>query len=116
MQKHSNVWELLGQFSLACCLDRHLRGCHPVTATFACDNTSAEAAHLKALSTSAGMCHVLSAFFVSNVFTTWIFRYNISLVLPKVLQNSIHPLILPDDSRARACSQENTGKASDCDL
>ena len=37
-------------------------------------------------------------------------------MLPKVLQNSIHPLILPDDSRARACSQENTGIASDCDL
>ena len=64
MQKHINVWELLGQFALAYCLDRHLLGhCHPVTATFACDNTSAEAAHLKALSTSAGMCHVLSAFF-----------------------------------------------------
>ena len=64
MQKHINVWEVLGQFALAYCLDLHLRGrCHPVAATFACDNTSAEAAHLKALSISAGMCQVPSASF-----------------------------------------------------
>ncbi|CAL1146661.1 unnamed protein product [Cladocopium goreaui] len=64
MQKHINVWELLGQFSLAYCLDCSLKGRHtPIAVTFACDNTSAEAAHLKALSTSAGMCHILAAFF-----------------------------------------------------
>ena len=64
MQKHINVWELLGQFSLAYCLDRALQGRHtPIAVTFACDNTSAEAAHLKALSTSAGMCQILAAFF-----------------------------------------------------
>ena len=61
MQKHINVWELLGQFSLAYCLDCSLKGRHtPIAVTFACDNTSA---HLKALSTSAGMCHILAAFF-----------------------------------------------------
>ena len=64
MQKHINVWELLGQFALAFCLDRALKGrCTPISVTFACDNTSAEAAHLKALSTASGMCHVLAAFF-----------------------------------------------------
>lgn len=64
MQKHINVWELLGQFSLAYCLDQVLKGRnHPITAIFACDNTSAEAAHAKALSTSAGMCQILAAFF-----------------------------------------------------
>ena len=64
MQKHINVWELLGQFALAFCLDRALKGrCTPISVTFACDNTSAEAAHLKALSRASGMCHVLAAFF-----------------------------------------------------
>ena len=64
MQKHINVWELLGQFALAYCLDRYLQGrSHPIAAIFACDNTSAEAAHLKALSTSKGMCQILAAFF-----------------------------------------------------
>ena len=64
VQKRINVWELLGQFSLAYCLDRVLKGRnHPITAIFACDNTSAEAAHAKALSTSAGMCQILAAFF-----------------------------------------------------
>ena len=64
MQKHINVWELLGQFALAFCLDRALKGrCTPISVTFACGNTSAEAAHLKALSTASGMCHVLAAFF-----------------------------------------------------
>ena len=64
MQKHINVWELLGQYCLAYCLDRFLHGRnHGVAAIFACDNTSAEAAHLKALSTSPGMCHILAAFF-----------------------------------------------------
>ena len=64
MQKHINVWELLGQFSLVYCLDRSLPGRQkPVAVTFACDNTSAEAAHLKASSTSAGMCQILAAFF-----------------------------------------------------
>ena len=64
MQKHINVWELLGQFSLAYCLDCALKGRRThIAVTFACDNTSAEAAHLKALSTSAGMCQILAAFF-----------------------------------------------------
>ena len=64
MQKHINAWELLGQFSLAYCLHHSLKGRRsPISATFACDNTSAEAAHLKALSTSAGMCQILAAFF-----------------------------------------------------
>ena len=64
MQKHINVWELLGQFSLAYCLDCSMKGRRaPIAVTFACDNTSAEAAHFKALSTSAGMCQILAAFF-----------------------------------------------------
>ena len=64
MQKHINVWELLGQFALAYCLDQVLpQRNHAIEACFSCDNTSAEAAHLKALSTSAGMCQVVAAFF-----------------------------------------------------
>ena len=64
MQKHINAWELLGQFSLAYCLHHSIEGRHtPIAVTFACDNTSAEAAHLKALSTSAGLCQILAAFF-----------------------------------------------------
>jgi len=64
MQKHINAWELLGQFSLAYCLHHSITGRRtPIAVTFACDNTSAEAAHLKALSTSAGMCQILAAFF-----------------------------------------------------
>jgi hypothetical protein len=64
MQKHINAWELLGQFSLAYCLHHSFKGGRsPIAVTFACDNTSAEAAHLKALSTSAGMCQILEAFF-----------------------------------------------------
>ena len=60
----SKFGALLGQFTCAYCLDRPLRGrCHLVTATLACDNTSAEAAHLKVLSTSEGICYVLSTCF-----------------------------------------------------
>ena len=64
MQKHINAWELLAQFALAFCLHHSLPGrCSPISVSFACDNTSAEAAHLKALSTSMGLCPILAAFF-----------------------------------------------------
>jgi hypothetical protein len=64
MQKHINAWELLGQFSLAYCLHHSIKGRRsPIAVTFACDNTSAEAAHLKVLSTSASMWQILAVFF-----------------------------------------------------
>ena len=64
MQKHINIWELLAQFALAFCLQQVLPGrTSPISVTFACDNTTAEAAHFKALSTSRGLCPILAAFF-----------------------------------------------------
>ena len=64
MQKHINVWELLAQFALTYCLQQVLPGrTSPISVTLACDNTTAEAAHFKALSTSRGLCPILAAFF-----------------------------------------------------
>ena len=64
MQKHINIWELLAQFALAFCLQQVLPGrTSPISVTFACDNTTAEAAPFKALSTSRGLCPILAAFF-----------------------------------------------------
>ena len=72
MQKHINAWELLGQFSLAYCLHHSIKGRRsPIAVTFACDNTSAEAAHLKVLSTFASMCQLLAVFSVSSTFITF---------------------------------------------
>jgi hypothetical protein len=82
MQKHINIWELLAQFALAFCLQQVLPGrTSPISVTFACDNTTAEAAHFKALSTSRGLCPILAAFSDSKDCTTLMFPFETSLVL-----------------------------------
>ena len=56
MQKHINVWELLGQYCLAYCLDKFLHGRnHAVAAIFACDNRFTTCRFLFNISLAFGM-------------------------------------------------------------